>query len=227
MVGSCGALPCATGPSPAVRARTGARHLVARPRAELNFSQPNAKVAKLPSASARSTAVAVDPSPAVPAKTGAAALFSIALPAAALGLAAALFFFIKRARSAGSVGGLVERGYLDENRHRADPFYTDVMAGVNTVRYEELSEEAIQQARARRSRERYNNGTLSLQDIELPDNHPFATKAPISPEEQQLMLARLKVRRGAPPQTAADLADSEAAAARRARRLPVDDGEAQ
>lgn len=102
--------------------------------------------------------------------------------------------------------GLVERGYLDENRHRSDPFYSDVMKDVNTVQIDELSEDQINSARMRRSRER-SNSPMHLQDIELPDNHPFASKAPISSEEDALMMARLKVRRRMPPQSVGEAAD--------------------
>ena len=34
--------------------------------------------------------------------------------------------------------------------------------------------------------------------LDLPDDHPFAVRAEVSPEEQELAAARLRVRRGLP-----------------------------
>jgi len=128
------------------------------------------------------------------------------------------------APAAGSLDRLVTRGHLSEDRHReGDPFYDATMKRVNTVQYGELSSDQIAAARARRSRERSPSPALRLEDIELPDNHPFASRTNVSAAEEELMLARLRVRRGVPLQSLGDLAATDARAARRARQGSSDD----
>jgi hypothetical protein len=83
-----------------------------------------------------------------------------------------------------------------------------MMREIDTVAIGELSEEAVAAARARRARERAvgegrggggggGGGGLDLDDVELPDNHPWAVRRPVSDEEEALIAARLSVpRRG-------------------------------
>src|SRR5689334_9116072 len=40
------------------------------------------------------------------------------------------------------------------------------------------------------------NQRLDLEDVDLPDNHPWAVKKPVSKEQDELIKARLSVRRG-------------------------------
>jgi hypothetical protein len=85
-----------------------------------------------------------------------------------------------------------------------------MMREIDTAAIGELSEEAVEAARARRARERAadggagggsggssGSGRLDLDDVELPDNHPWAVRRPVSAEEEALIQARLSVpRRG-------------------------------
>ncbi|GFR50028.1 hypothetical protein Agub_g12178 [Astrephomene gubernaculifera] len=106
----------------------------------------------------------------------------IALAAGALGL---LAIVVKKLRNNG----------LDDNTYRysANMHLADVMKDVNTVRIEDLSPDQIESARARRSKERANH-KLSLEEIDLPQNHPFATKQKLSKEEQEQSLQNLRAR---------------------------------
>ncbi|MEW5298125.1 MAG: hypothetical protein WDW36_001280 [Sanguina aurantia] len=72
------------------------------------------------------------------------------------------------------------------------------MKNINTVDMEMLSKEQIDAARQRRSMERANH-KLDLDDVELPPNHPFATRQPMSQEDLELVRARLNARRSTPP----------------------------
>uniref|UniRef100_A0A383WCL7 Uncharacterized protein n=1 Tax=Tetradesmus obliquus TaxID=3088 RepID=A0A383WCL7_TETOB len=116
-----------------------------------------------------------------------------ALAAAAL----ALGFVTNRLRKKGQ-----EMGYNYYIPGRNDPFMKDVMKNVNTVQMDELSPEIIAAARARRSRERANH-RLDLEEVELPENHPWATRKPMSQEQEAAIQARLQVKprssRGGPP----------------------------
>lgn len=149
----------------------------------------------------------------------------VAAPLAFIVLAGALVGW-KKVKS-GSVSGLVERGYLSSSRSKADPFYKDVMKDVNTVAIEQLSEAQILAARARRSKERANH-KLSLDDVELPENHPFAVRRKLSKDEEQLIAARLNARRGMPvagPEPALSELESasEGVELARRRQLPPKD----
>lgn len=54
--------------------------------------------------------------------------------------------------------------------------------------------------------------SLSLDNVDLPDNHPFATKQRVSQEEERLQAERLKVQRGLPLQDLAGALSSPHAA---------------
>lgn len=55
------------------------------------------------------------------------------------------------------------------------------MKGVRTVSYDELSPEQMEAARRRRRIELSRDSTsLDLEDVELPENHPFAVKQNLS-----------------------------------------------
>ncbi|KAK9802693.1 hypothetical protein WJX73_007339 [Symbiochloris irregularis] len=124
----------------------------------------------------------------------------VKLPLAVLA-AAALLQIYKRFKSgnSGSMTTLESRGLIDEDRHGKDIFYTDIMKNVNTVQMEELSKDQIAAARERRLKER-ESWTVDIDDIVLPDNHPFAVKKPVTKEDEELVEARLNVRRGLPLQ---------------------------
>jgi hypothetical protein len=57
------------------------------------------------------------------------------------------------------------------------------MRNMKKVQYEELSDDQIAAARRRRSREVALDSAPDIDDIELPDNHPFAFKQSITPGE--------------------------------------------
>jgi hypothetical protein len=76
-----------------------------------------------------------------------------------------------------------------------------MMREIDTRAIGELSDEAVAAARARRARERAGSGggggPVDLDEVELPDNHPWAVRRPVSAEEEELIRARLSVpRRG-------------------------------
>jgi hypothetical protein len=78
---------------------------------------------------------------------------------------------------------------------------TEMMREIDTRAIGELSDEAVAAARARRARERAGSGggggPVDLDEVELPDNHPWAVRRPVSAEEEELIRARLSVpRRG-------------------------------
>ncbi|KAK9903560.1 hypothetical protein WJX75_008961 [Coccomyxa subellipsoidea] len=107
----------------------------------------------------------------------------------------------KRLTRPGSLDSLEGRGLINEERNvsNSDPFYDNVMKNVRTVQIEELSKEQIEAARLRRRRDR-DVGSLDLENVELPENHPFAVKKQVSKDEEELQNARLKVTRGLPLQ---------------------------
>lgn len=79
------------------------------------------------------------------------------------------------------------------------------MRGINVVRYDDLSADAVAAARARRARERGSGAPASAADVTafadaVPDDHPFAVAAEVSDEEAALAAARLRVKRGLPLQ---------------------------
>ncbi|KAI8476430.1 MAG: hypothetical protein J3K34DRAFT_401343 [Monoraphidium minutum] len=151
--------------------------------------------------------IGVDPSPPVPTKKAAA---GIPLPLVALAAAAAAFGTFKLIKQRSRFGG------------HGDPFEREVLRNVNMVAVDELSNEAIAAARARRSRESAYL-KMELEEVELPENHPWAVRKPVSEEQEAEITARLQVRRGVrrPADGAAGGRDapseSEQAAGRRRR----------
>ncbi|KAG2440582.1 hypothetical protein HYH02_010164 [Chlamydomonas schloesseri] len=107
----------------------------------------------------------------------------IALAVGVVGLAAMAF---KKFRQ----NGLDDHTY----RYSANMHLKDVMKDVNTVRIDDLTPEQIEAARARRSKERSANHRLCLEDVELPQNHPFATKQKLTKEQQEAALNNLRAR---------------------------------
>lgn len=132
-------------------------------------------------------------------------------PALYAGGALVLFVFAKvlfgRGKK-GSLGDLEERGMLDENRDvDEDKFYQGMMKGVRTMEMPELTEEQILAARERRRQSAAGNDNFekSLAEVDIPANHPWATKENVSAAEQLaeeqrvLEINRPRKRRGAPP----------------------------
>ena len=89
---------------------------------------------------------------------------------------------------------LEERGFKRDTAADED-HYNRMMKGMKTVKYDELSDEAMQAARRRRQRE-VANDSLDIENLELPANHPFAVKQEVSKEEEELQRQRLLARRG-------------------------------
>ncbi|PNH02063.1 hypothetical protein TSOC_012023 [Tetrabaena socialis] len=107
------------------------------------------------------------------------------LIAVVVGVAGLVAMVVKKLRS----GGLDANTY----RYSANLHLADMMKDVNTVRIDDLTPDQIEAARARRSKERANH-KLSLHDVELPQNHPFATKQVMSQEQHEQSLRNLTAR---------------------------------
>ncbi|KAG2424262.1 hypothetical protein HXX76_014643 [Chlamydomonas incerta] len=138
------------------------------------------------SSSNRTAMVAIDPTApstsAIASERSGPSIPIIALAVGAVGLAAIAF---KKFRQ----NGLDDHTY----RYSASLHLKDVMKDVNTVRIDDLTPEQIEAARARRSKERANH-RLCLEDVELPQNHPFATKQKLTQEQQDAALSNLRAR---------------------------------
>lgn len=93
---------------------------------------------------------------------------------------------------------LEERGYKRDSAADED-HYSRMMKGMKTVKYEELSDEALEAARKRRQRE-VAGDSLDIENLDLPANHPFAVKQEVSKEEEEMQRQRLLARRGLSPQ---------------------------
>ena len=112
-------------------------------------------------------------------------------------------------RRGGSVASLEERGALDENRYvDDDKFFSGMMKTVRTVEMPALTEAQIRAARERRRQSRDIDASPStLENVELPANHPFATTAKVSEAERKKLAERVREMnkprsrrgRGAPP----------------------------
>ena len=107
----------------------------------------------------------------------------------------------------GSLGDLEERGMLDENREvDEEKFYKGMMKSVRTMDMPELTEEQILAARERRRQSAAgdDNFKKSLDSVDIPANHPWATKEQVSAEdeaaaEQRVLEANRPRRRRVPP----------------------------
>jgi hypothetical protein len=113
----------------------------------------------------------------------------------------------RKTRRKGSVDRLVKRGMLEEYREREDPYYQNMMKNVNKVRVEPLSQAQIEDARKRRAGDLSARGKTSrgvgkdkdsLEDFSIPDNHPWAEKKGVAEDDEELIKARLAVKRGLP-----------------------------
>ena len=111
-------------------------------------------------------------------------------------------------RRGGSVASLEERGALDENRYvDDDKFFSGMMKTVRTVEMPELTSDQIKAARERRRQSRdVDASPSSLDNVELPANHPFATTAKVSESERKKLAERVREmnkprtrQRGTPP----------------------------
>eukprot|EP00890_Picochlorum_soloecismus_P005159 jgi/Picsp_1/5644/NSC_03003-R1_hypothetical protein COCSUDRAFT_53521 [Coccomyxa subellipsoidea C-169] len=89
---------------------------------------------------------------------------------------------------------LEERGFKRGGAADED-HYNKLMKGVKTVQYDELTEEQMMAARRRRQRE-VPKDSLDMENLELPENHPFAVNKQVSKEEEELQRQRLLARRG-------------------------------
>ena len=95
-------------------------------------------------------------------------------------------------RRGGSVASLEERGALDENRYvDDDKFFSGMMKTVRTVEMPELTEAQIRAARERRRQSRDIDASPStLENVELPANHPFATTAKVIARNAMSVISR-------------------------------------
>lgn len=122
------------------------------------------------------------------------------------GVVAFVLTGIARSRwNRGSVGRLVSRGMLDEDREGKDP-YNKMFKNINTVKVQPLSRDKIEEARRRRAGsvamgQGSNKEKDSLKDFSIPDNHPWAEKKDVSSDDEELIKARLAVKRGFPLET--------------------------
>mmetsp|Transcript_38559 Transcript_38559/g.64879 ORF Transcript_38559/g.64879 Transcript_38559/m.64879 type:complete len:239 (-) Transcript_38559:409-1125(-) len=107
----------------------------------------------------------------------------------AVALIAAWAFF--RFKPKGSVDALARRGVgLGKERGvDADTFYKGMMKNVRTAAFPELTDEQISAARARRRQESFrkeDGSPDSLYDqVEIPENHPWATAKQVSKEDEE------------------------------------------
>jgi hypothetical protein len=118
-------------------------------------------------------------------------------PAPVIGLAivTALSFLVKlllRARNSDEAMYGIESTSFSSQLQRGDSFSRE-MRNMNIMPMPQLSAEQVAAARARRQKERANQ-KLSLLDVELPPNHPWATKTQVSAQEEEEVRARLRVR---------------------------------
>lgn len=96
---------------------------------------------------------------------------------------------------------------LDENREvDEEKFYKGMMKSVRTMEMPELTEEQILAARERRRQSAAgdDNFKKSLDSVDIPANHPWATKEQVSAEdeaaaEQRVLEANRPRRRRVPP----------------------------
>eukprot|EP00887_Chlorella_sp_A99_P005021 scaffold4.g5021.t1 len=134
--------------------------------------------------------VAEPPVGRAPPLTGAQAPWYVVAPLALVGALAMLRVF-KAVRRRFSGNSLSERGYKRAGGVADDRYYTRLMQGMKTVQYEELSDEAIKAARRRRQREvGRDTAPMNLDNIELPENHPFATKREVTKGESGQRVGR-------------------------------------
>ena len=124
----------------------------------------------------------------------------------------------KVTRKQGSVERLVSRGMLDEYRERQDPYYKNMMKNINKVKVQPLTQEQIEEARKRRAGDMRARGSQTsgakgkegenLEDFNIPENHPWAEKKDVSKDDEELIKARLSVRRGLPLESLNDNKDA-------------------
>lgn len=114
-----------------------------------------------------------------------------AAPWAAVVISAAVLRTVLRARrgsrDAARRRGLVIEG-LASGRDQEDPFAKDTMRKYNVVKMPELTDEQVARARARRAREMVD---FSFEDVEVPEDHPFATKSELTEEERETIRRNL------------------------------------
>jgi hypothetical protein len=143
--------------------------------------------------------VGIDPSSQTsPNTTSSATPWYISFPFGFLGILVLLRLIGAWSRSRNR--SLEERGYKP-NGGASEDSYSKAMKGMKKVQMEELSDEQVQAARRRRRQEIVRDGgTVDLDTIVLPDNHPFAVKENISEEEEEMQRLRLSARRGLSPE---------------------------
>lgn len=90
------------------------------------------------------------------------------------------------------VAAAVAAGLVFKKLKSNDPS-REYMRSIQAMEMESLDPEVIAAARARRSRERANH-RLDLDEVELPENHPWATRKPVTAEQEAAIQARLQVR---------------------------------
>lgn len=122
------------------------------------------------------------------------------VPVALVGLV--IFAKILKA-SKGSVSHLEQRGLLDSDRkpNSATPWDADTVgAALNKVKYMDyspLTDDQILKQRKRRQMER-DVVEVKLEEIAIPENHPWATSAADDDLTDEMILDRLSLKRGIP-----------------------------
>ncbi|KAL6782411.1 hypothetical protein ACKKBG_A06675 [Auxenochlorella protothecoides x Auxenochlorella symbiontica] len=116
----------------------------------------------------------------------------VKVPVTILASLLALRFIARSLRRRGSSTVLEERGWKRKEKAADDSHYKKMMKGVKTVQYEALTPEQIAEARSRRKQDLgRDSAPLGMDAIHIPDNHPFAIRAPVSAEEEALIEERL------------------------------------
>ncbi|KAL4858888.1 hypothetical protein ACK3TF_001263 [Chlorella vulgaris] len=120
----------------------------------------------------------------------------VAVPLAFVGVIAALRIAKMVKKNSAKSSRLEERGFK-KGGIADDKAYTSAIKGMRKIQYEELSDEQIAEARRRRQREvERDMAPMDIDNIELPDNHPFAVKKKLAPEEEAVQRSRFSARRG-------------------------------
>ena len=94
--------------------------------------------------------------------------------------------------SHGSLGMVRDRGFsYEDSSEFNEEYFAKVMKGVNKVPVSKISDEAIMAARERR-RVELGEEKMTLENFEIPKEHPWAISAETSPEEAEAIKARMQ-----------------------------------
>ena len=107
----------------------------------------------------------------------------------------------KNGVAGGSLEALRGRGELGDFSSEVadDQFMRRYMKNIKTVKIDPPTEEEMLAARKRRAGERAQEGGKA-DGLEIPEDHPFASSERVAEEDDELIKARMKIKRGMPLQ---------------------------